>query len=119
MGLKKEHNIEKRTFYFARDICLLVLNIRDRDIKMTLGRQLLRSGTAIGANIEEAQGAYSKKDFIHSMNIAKKESRETKYWLCLLKELNSADNAILEKMINESIELIKILTSIVMTAQGK
>lgn len=53
------------------------------EMRFVLGKQLLKAGTSIGANIEEAQGGISKKDFIHSMNIAKKEARETKYWLRL------------------------------------
>ena len=82
-----------------------------------VSRQLLRSGTSIGANVEEATAAQSKKDFISKMSIASKEARETRYWLRLLKDSNICSRINYIEAINESDELIKILTAIVKTSQ--
>jgi four helix bundle protein len=79
---------------------------------------LFRSGTSIGANVEEAQAAQSKRDFISKMSIAAKEARETRYWLRLLNEteLSTSDVKVLLK---ENEELINILTKIVKTSVEK
>ena len=114
---KAEGNVESKSFKFAKNIIDLVLSISKNEIKFVLGKQLMRSGTSIGANIEEAKGGISKPDFIHSMNIAKKEARETLYWLRLLGEFDFISNNKLKYLINDCDELIKILTSIVKTSQ--
>ena len=84
-----------------------------------LSKQMLRSGTSIGANVNEAVSGQSKKDFIHKMSIALKESRETLYWLKLLTdtEFLSADES--KKISNNCTELIKILTSIIITTKER
>lgn len=74
--------------------------------------QLLRSGTSIGANVEEALGGFSKKDFIHKLEIAYREARETNYWLRLFKESNLLENKIADSFINDCAELLKLLTTI-------
>lgn len=81
-----------------------------------LSKQLLRSGTSIGANVTEATAAQSKKDFITKMYIASKEARETKYWLTLLSK-SKLVNINFNDYLLEIDELIKILTSIVKTSQ--
>ena len=81
-----------------------------------LSKQLLRSGTSIGANVTEATAAQSKKEFITKMSVASKEARETKYWLSLLSE-SKLVNINLENYLSEINELIKILTSIVKSSQ--
>jgi four helix bundle protein len=81
-----------------------------------LSKQLLRSGTSIGANVTEATAAQSKKDFITKMSIASKEARETKYWLTLLSK-SKLVNINFNDYLLEIDELIKILTSIVKTSQ--
>ena len=83
-----------------------------------LSKQLLRSGTSIGANINEAQAAISKKDFIAKVSISSKEARESKYWLMLLKDSGYLENNEYESILKEIDSIIKILTSIVKTAQG-
>ena len=75
--------------------------------------QLARAGTSVGANIHEAQYAQSKKDFISKLEIAQKECFETEYWLELLHESDYIDDLSFDSIINDNIELIKILTSIV------
>ena len=79
-----------------------------------ISKQLLRSGTSIGANIEEATAAQSKKDFLHKMSIASKEARETSYWLRLLKDSNLINFSI-DEYLNEINQMIKIITKIVKT----
>ena len=87
--------------------------------EFVLSKQLLRSGTGIGANVEEGTGAQTKKDFIAKMAIASKEARETNYWLRLLRDSQLCSTQPVMELIAESEELIKILTSIVKTSQGK
>jgi four helix bundle protein len=78
------NDIRERTFQFAVRVVSLVKSLPRTPEAQELGRQLLRSGTSIGANVQEADGAESKRDFVHKMSIARKEARETCYWLRLL-----------------------------------
>ncbi|MBO4325910.1 MAG: four helix bundle protein [Clostridia bacterium] len=93
--------------------------MRVQGVERDLIRQVLRSGTSIGANIAEDEQAQSNADFISKMNIALKESAETKYWIRLFESTNllSADSA--QQLIEECIEIEKILYSIIRTAKGK
>lgn len=88
--------------------------------EFVLSKQLLRSGTSIGANVNEAQAAQSKADFIAKMSIASKEARETQYWINLLIETDYLISKALhvESLQQESAELAKLLTSIVKTSQA-
>jgi four helix bundle protein len=81
-----------------------------------LSRQLLRAGTSIGANVNEATAAISKNEFIAKMSIASKEARETKYWLLLLEKSNLVPIDCKE-LLKESDDIINILTAIIKTAQ--
>jgi len=111
-------DISERTFKFALRIIRLCRALPKDEINRILMKQVLRSGTSVGANIEEATGAHTKKDFTHSLNIAKKEAYETNYWLRLIYESNT--EMVQKRMINllnESEEILKILTSSVKTAQ--
>lgn len=82
-----------------------------------IASQVLRSGTSIGANVEEAQAAQSKRDFVSKVAISSKEARETKYWLRLIKESKISNNNI-DELINECEDLVNILTRIVKTSTG-
>ena len=82
-----------------------------------LSKQVVRSGTSIGANVEEAIAGQSRKDFISKMAISSKEARETNYWLRLLRDSQLCKDIDYTNLINESEEIIKILTSIVKTSQ--
>jgi four helix bundle protein len=84
-----------------------------------LSKQLVRSGTSIGANTEEATAAQSRKDFISKMAISSKEARETNYWLRLLRDSKLCEGIDYTDLIEESEEIIKILTSIVKTTQKR
>jgi four helix bundle protein len=86
--------------------------------EVVMSKQLLASATSIGANVHEASAASSRKDFINKMTIAIKEARETKYWLELVQSSEIINNDVSELLCLNN-ELIKILTSIVLTSQGK
>ena len=108
-----QNNIVQRTFLFGVNIVRLSQSIPKTAAGLALSNQIVRSGTSVGANVEEAQDGLSKKDFIHSMNIALKEARETNYWLRILSESNVINSQENERILNESVEIIKILTAIV------
>ena len=84
-----------------------------------IGDQLLRCGTSVGANYEEAQAAGSKADFVHKLQLSLKEIRESNYWLLLLSKANTLPSSRLEELINESHQLRAILSKAVATAKGK
>src|SRR3990167_10657392 len=86
--VKEPEDIRKRAFRFALRIIQLCRQLPKNEVNRILTRQVLRSGTSIGANLEEAQGANTKPEFINSTNIAKKEARETNYWLLIMAEVN-------------------------------
>ena len=107
--------VYQKSFEFS----LLMLELHQQLIEIKqydIGRQILRSGTSIGANANEAGAAESRKDFIHKMSIALKEARETKYWLRLLHH-SQVISMNVDKEMSLVIELNKILTSIVKTTQ--
>ena len=84
-----------------------------------IGDQLLRSGTSVGANYEEAQGAESKKDFVHKLQIALKELRESFYWLKLLDRTKKSSKIELDFLIDEASQLRAIFSKAVATSKGK
>ena len=83
----------------------------------SLSLQLLRSGTSIGANVEEAQAGQSKADFVCKMAIALKEARETRYWLRLIRESELAEKDSVDILLKEASELAKILGAIISSAK--
>ena len=116
--MNAELKITDRTFEYAIRIIRLCQYLEKQDrVSRTLANQLLRSGTSIGANTEEAQAGQSKADFIAKMSIARKESRETLYWLRLLKATELVGGKMISEIIKESDEIVRILTSIVKSAQ--
>lgn len=112
--MKKENVILEKSFQFALEIVQLYSKLVKQN-EYVLSKQLLRSGTSIGANVEEAIAAASKKDFKHKMTIAFKEARETRYWLRLLEE-SQIVKLDFKAHIENSTEIIKILTAIVKTS---
>jgi len=109
--------IDERTFEFA----LLIIELYRYLIannEYVMSKQILRSGTSIGANVQEAQAAQSKKDFVSKMTIASKEARETDYWLRLLdKSGYLTDFVKKDEFLSENVAIINILTKIVKTSQ--
>lgn len=107
-------DIVERTFLFALQIVKLCRNLeRTSGASRSLSLQLLRSGTSIGANVEEAQTGQSKADFMSKMAIALKEARETGYWLRLIRESGIATTDSLDLLEKEASELAKILGAII------
>jgi four helix bundle protein len=112
----KQNIIKDKTYQFALEIIFLYKKMQDQN-EFILSKQIVRSGTSIGANVEEATAAQSRKDFISKMAISSKEARETNYWLRLLRDSNLCDGIDYTELVKESEEIIKILTSIVKTSQ--
>lgn len=108
-----ESLIQQRSFEFALQIIKLYRQLQNQR-EFVLSNQLLRSGTSIGANVEEATAGQSRKDFLAKMAIASKEARETGYWLRLLQKSNLVDVEVSAELAQAE-ELIRILTSIVKT----
>ena len=113
----KSAKVRDRAYAFSLDIIQLYQNIKKRN-EFVLSKQLLRSGTSIGANIEEASAAQSRKDFVAKMSVASKEARETLYWLRLLRDSNICTEKELAGTIEESKQIIKMLTAIVKITQN-
>lgn len=110
----KTIDIQQRTFEFACRVIRLYKAITKKDrANEIIARQLVRAGTSIGANLEEAAGAQSRADFLSKCNIALKEARECYYWLRLLVQTEVIPKKSAELLIQESNELVSILTCIV------
>lgn len=108
-----ESIIRQKSFEFALAVIELYRKLQEKH-EYVISRQLLRSGTSIGANVEEASAGQSRKDFLSKMAIASKEARETRYWLLLLQKSRLADVDVTPHLAQVE-ELIRILTSIVKT----
>lgn len=105
--------VMKKSYAFSIRIVKLYKYMITEQKEFVLSKQLLRSGTAIGALIKEAEHAQSKADFLNKMNIALKEANETEYWLNLLKDCDFLEMRFFESIHPEIVELIKLLASIV------
>jgi four helix bundle protein len=116
MNAEKPNVIREKSYQFALKIMSLYSEMNGQK-EYVLSKQLLRSGTSIGANVTEATAAQSRKDFISKMSISSKEARETHYWLRLLKDSDLFKEIDFSSALADCEELIKILTSIVKTAQ--
>jgi len=110
--MKKDNVVQLKSYDFALRIVKLYPIICQREKEYVLSKQLLRSATSIGANIEEAIGGQSKKDFYAKLTIAYKEARETKYWLRLLADAGYLKKEEKESLINDIEELLRIIGSI-------
>ena len=106
-----------KSYTFALRIIKLYKYLSIEKKEYVLAKQILRSGTSIGALIKEAEHAQSKADFINKMNIALKEANETEYWLMLLKDSEYIDQSSFDSIHPESVELIKLLASIVKSSK--
>ncbi|WP_027624871.1 four helix bundle protein [Clostridium lundense] len=113
----KKSLVYNKAFKFAIRIVNLYKNLCKEKNEYTISKQVLRSGTSIGANIKEAVQASSKRDFLMKMNIALKEASETDYWLELLKATDYLDAKVSESMISDCTELNNMLASIVKTTK--
>jgi four helix bundle protein len=117
MMAKKENIVMNKSYAFALRIIKLYKHLITEQKEYVLSKQVLRSGTAIGALVKEAEHAQSKADFINKMNIALKEANETEYWLMLLKDSDYLDEKSFASIHLNSSEMIKLLASIVKTSK--
>jgi len=121
MSLVKQNDsiVGRKSYHFALTIIKLYKNLSSEKREFILSKQVLRSGTSIGANINEALAGESKRDFIHKMSISLKEARETAYWLNLLSDSGYIEKEEFTALINNCNELMKILSSIILTTKEK
>ncbi|GAB6123572.1 four helix bundle protein [Dysgonomonas termitidis] len=117
--IKKEKSIlVVKSYAFAVKIVNLIQFLQKEKSEYVLSKQVLRSGTAVGALIREAEFAQSKSDFVHKLSIALKEANETDYWICLLKDTNYISVSEYESLASDCSELIYILISSVKTVKN-
>jgi four helix bundle protein len=114
-----ENLIQKKSYEFALRIVKLSKYLNGEKKEFILSKQIIKSGTSIGANVEEGLGAQSKKDFIAKMQIALKETRETTYWVRLLRDSSILEADLADSFIKDSNELKKILSSIIKTSKER
>ncbi len=115
----KESVLRVKSYQFALRMVKLSRHLGEEKREFVLSKQVLRSGTSIGANIEEATQAQSKSDFIHKLSIAHKEAFETNYWLRLLRDSEYLNSKLSQSLIDECEELQKLLTTSIKTAKAK
>jgi four helix bundle protein len=117
-SLSANNTILTKSFKFSvRTLKAYKILIKRDSSLIPLFKQLLRSGTSIGANISEAQSAFTKKDFINKLGISLKEARETEYWLSLLSECDLLSEKEFKSLYFDCIEIIKLLTSIIKSSK--
>ncbi|MET3027563.1 four helix bundle protein [Flavobacterium sp. UW10123] len=113
----KNNIVRNKSFDFAIRIVKLYQYLNNNKKEFILAKQLLRSGTSVGAMIREAEHAESKSDFIHKFAIAQKEANETVYWLELLKATDYLNEKEFENIYNDAITILKLITSILKTSK--
>ena len=115
--LRKKYSIsdelKERTFNFAISILELAAKLPNTDEASIVRRQLCKSGTSVGANVEEADGSLTLNDFVYRVDVAFKEAKETRYWLRVVISRKLLRKGIVQPHLNESLELIKILSTII------
>ncbi len=115
----KENIVQEKSFAFAVRIVKLYKYLVEEKKEYTLSKQILRSGTSVGANIEEALGGYTTKDFRHKLSISYKEVREIKYWLRLINETDYIDKELFKSLFSDADELGKLLYTIIQNTKIK
>jgi four helix bundle protein len=116
--MKQENVILDKSYAFGLRILKLYLHLKKKKMDTGLCSQVLHSGTSVGANVEEAIGGASRKDFINKMQIAYKEARETRYWLRLLMDSEVLEKKLANSFIKDCEELLKILTTILNSSKA-
>lgn len=115
---KSNHNVvQEKSFLFAKRVVRMYQHLSDEKKEFVLSKQVLRSGTSIGANVEEAIGGSSKKDFKSKLNIAYKEARETEYWIRLLGETGYITSDAADSILADCEELLKLLYTIIQSSK--
>ena len=116
--METKNLIVDKSYKFALRIIKMYKYLTEEKKEYVLSKQILRSGTSVGANINEAQSAESKPDFIHKMGISLKELRETNYWLNLLHEADYIDKNSFTSIENNCTERIKLISKIILTSKN-
>lgn len=116
--MKKDNVVQIKSYAFAVRIVKVYQFLCEQKKEFVLSKQLLRSGTSIGANIEEAIGGQSEKDFYAKLTISHKEARETHYWIRLLKDTNYLTEEQAENLLKDADELLSIIGSIQKTIRN-
>jgi four helix bundle protein len=119
IGMKSENVVRQKAYDFALRIVKLHRFLCSEKKEYALSKQLVRSGTSIGANIEEAIGGQSKRDFVSKMSIAYKEARETHYWLRLLRDADILEKQQAASITRDCDELLRLCGSILKTMRKK
>ncbi|KAA3646043.1 MAG: four helix bundle protein [Bacteroidetes bacterium] len=119
MYKEKENPLREKSYAYALAIVKICRQIQKTEKEYVLTKQLLRSSTSIGANIEEAIGGQSSKDFVHKISISYKEARESHYWLRLMRDSEIIEKSIANELIALVEELLRIMTSIQKTMKSK
>lgn len=114
-----ESILKTKSYAFALRIVKLSRYLTTEKHDFVLSKQVLRPGTSIGANIEEANQAQSGKDFVHKLSIALKEATESNYWLRLLKDSDTLEPKLAASLLNDCEELQKMLTAAIKTSKQK
>ena len=116
--VRKDNIVKEKSFGFAIQVVEVYRHLTDTGKEYVMSKQLLRSGTAIGAMVREAEQAESKRDFIHKLSISLKEANETEYWLELLFKTDFIGETIYFEVTQNLKELLKLLTSIIKTSKA-
>ncbi|SOU86854.1 Four helix bundle protein [Tenacibaculum dicentrarchi] len=116
--MKKDNVIQTKSYNFAVRMVKLYKHLSQEKKEFVLSKQLLRSGTSIGANVEEAIGGQSRKDFFAKLTIAYKEARESHYWIRLLKDTDFLSDKESESLLKDIEEILKIIGSIQKTIRN-
>ena len=114
----KENQARDKSYDFALRIIKIYKYLIEEKKEYVLSKQILRSGTSIGANVEEAIGGQSRRDFLAKISIAYKETRESHYWLRLLRDSSFLDQEVAQSLLSDCEELLKILGSIQKTTKN-
>jgi four helix bundle protein len=111
--------LKEKSYQFALKIIRVYQSLQNDKREFVLSKQLLRSGTAIGALVEEANQAESRADFIHKLSIANKEANETKYWIRLLIDSKILDTVSGSEVLSDCDEIVRILASSIITSKNR
>jgi four helix bundle protein len=117
--MEKNRNVKYRAYEFALGIIKFIDTLPDRKAYWSLGDQLLRAATSVGANLVEATGSASKRDFLKFYYIALKSANESKFWLALIRDSGKGDSRLAQELLEEAKQLAKMIAASILTIKGK
>lgn len=115
----KNNDLQARTYQYSLEIVRFIKDLPKNECAKVLGKQLLRSGTSVGANVIEAQAGSSRKDFINFYHHSLKSANESKFWLYLIRDSEITTGAKIDKILDETIQISKILGRSILTLKDK